>query len=92
MREFFAQGWKTNPYIRTQRTILDGAIDDNSPTLIAAHPHGILCCGTITTLVCAPKLAKHKVRFLVSDMLFKLPLVADLLAWAQCSPVGCSVP
>jgi hypothetical protein len=28
----------------------------------------------------------RKVRFLVSDTLFKLPLVADLLAWAQCSP------
>jgi hypothetical protein len=40
----------------------------------------------ITTVVCAPKLAEHNVRFLVSDMLFKLPLVADLLAWAKCSP------
>jgi hypothetical protein len=86
MREFFAQGWMTNPYFRTQRTIIEAPINDTSKTLIDAHPHGILCCVMITTLVCAPKLAKHKVRFLVSDMLFKLPLIADLLAWAQCSP------
>jgi hypothetical protein len=86
MREFFAQGWKPSPYFRTQRTVIEGAIND-SKTLIAAHPHGILCCEMITTLVCAPKLAKHKVRFLVSDMLFKLPFVADLRAWARCSPV-----
>jgi hypothetical protein len=63
----------------------EGAIND-SKTLIAAHPHSILCCGMITTLVCAPKLAKSKVGFLVSDMLFKLPSVADLLGWAHCSP------
>jgi hypothetical protein len=86
MREFFAQGWTTSPYFRTQRTVIEAPIKDNSKTLIAAHPHGILCCEMITTLVCAPKLAKHIVRFLVSDMLFKLPLVADLLTWAKCSP------
>jgi hypothetical protein len=32
MREFFAQSWKTSPDFRTQRTILEVAIDNNSNT------------------------------------------------------------
>jgi hypothetical protein len=82
MRRVFAGGWTNHSYFRTQHTILEEAIEPKTKTLIAAHPHGILCCGMITTLVCAPELAKSDVRFLVSDMLFKFPFVADLLSWA----------
>jgi hypothetical protein len=43
MREFFAQGWETGPYFRTQRTVIDVAIDNNSPRLSSPHTHTASC-------------------------------------------------
>lgn len=82
----FTEGWKTKSYFRSQRTVVEEEIEPNSKTLIAAHPHGILCCGMITTLVCSPELVKSKISFLVSDVLFKLPIVSDMLTWTKCAP------
>jgi hypothetical protein len=81
MRKIFSKGFKNNPYFRTQHTVLEEEIKPNSKTLIAAHQHGILCCGMITTLVCSDKLDSSEISFLVSDVLFYFPIVSDLLLW-----------
>lgn len=86
VRNMFTEGWKAKSYFRSQRTVIEEEIEPNSKTLIAAHPHGILCCGMITTLVCSPELVESKISFLVSDILFKLPIVSDMLTWTQCAP------
>lgn len=68
-------------YYRSQNLIFEeGDLEPDKRTMLAFHPHGILCCGWSTTVVSAV-LRAAKVTFLVADTLFMLPGIREMLLW-----------
>mmetsp|Transcript_67133 Transcript_67133/g.212493 ORF Transcript_67133/g.212493 Transcript_67133/m.212493 type:complete len:336 (+) Transcript_67133:1643-2650(+) len=73
---------------RTQRVVFDGegAEDEMKPgasKLFAFHPHGILCVGW-TVAWCMEVMRKADVTWLTADILFRLPVISDMLTWFAC--------
>mmetsp|Transcript_67129 Transcript_67129/g.212470 ORF Transcript_67129/g.212470 Transcript_67129/m.212470 type:complete len:289 (+) Transcript_67129:1643-2509(+) len=76
------------PYFKTQRVVFDGegAEDEMKPgasKLFAFHPHGILCVGW-TVAWCMEVMRKADVTWLTADILFRLPVISDMLTWFAC--------
>ena len=60
----------------------DSAVSPDSKTLIGFHPHGALSCGW--TLANASSLLGSpttNMQWLVAPLLFRIPLIADVLTW-----------
>lgn len=77
------------PYFRTQKAVLEcDKIEPNSKSLLAWHPHGILCIGWILNGNVGSELFTSAFRWLTAEILFKLPLISEMLTWYHCAPVS----
>lgn len=73
---------EANPYFRQQAAIFEcDPIKPNSKSLLAWHPHGILCIGWIVNGNIGAQLFDSAFRWLTAGILFKLPLLAEMLTW-----------
>ncbi|KAF0696130.1 Aste57867_13106 [Aphanomyces stellatus] len=56
-----------------------------SKTMLAYHPHGILCCGWSVHGAMHASWTSSNISWLVADVLFKLPFVSNAMSWGGCS-------
>ncbi|RHY99950.1 hypothetical protein DYB35_008959 [Aphanomyces astaci] len=66
------------PYFQGQKLVFDDGVTPcaaKSKSLLSFHPHGVLVCG------CA-------VRWLATDLLFVLPVIAQIMYWAGGGPAN----
>ena len=70
-------------YFTRQVTVIDGEpVRPDSSTLLAFHPHGILCCGWSVNGCMGRELgASAKISWLGTGALFWLPLISDVLRY-----------
>jgi len=77
------------PYFRTQEAVLEcPPIAPASKALLGWHPHGITCVGWILNGNVGPQLFDSKICWLTAPILFKLPLLAEMLTWYNCAPAS----
>mmetsp|Transcript_25758 Transcript_25758/g.45879 ORF Transcript_25758/g.45879 Transcript_25758/m.45879 type:complete len:251 (-) Transcript_25758:539-1291(-) len=78
---------KEHHYFRSQKTVLEcPPIPPNSKSLLGWHPHGILCVGWILNGNVGEQLFNSEFRWLTAPVLFKLPLLSEMLTWYNCAP------
>jgi 1-acyl-sn-glycerol-3-phosphate acyltransferase len=76
----------TTPYWMTGKTVFDGFEKlSEEGSLLAFHPHGMLCCGWTT---CNANVKFAPVTWLVADALLALPFISDFLRWNKSESVG----
>ncbi|KDO24283.1 hypothetical protein SPRG_09920 [Saprolegnia parasitica CBS 223.65] len=83
--------YQRHPYYAKQDVVFDeGAAPakGRSKTLMAYHPHGILCCGWLVNGGANPVFRHSNFSWLVTDLLFLVPGMSNLLAWFQGGPAG----
>ncbi|KDO24241.1 hypothetical protein SPRG_09877 [Saprolegnia parasitica CBS 223.65] len=83
--------FKKHQYFSEQKVVFEdnmGAPAADSKALLAYHPHGVLSCGWTTNGIGCETFAPSKIQWLVSDVLFNLPVMGDMISWAGCGPAG----
>ncbi|OQS02313.1 diacylglycerol acyltransferase [Thraustotheca clavata] len=90
-QQFGYRMFKKYQYFPVQKVVFE---DDAAPpapdskALLAYHPHGVLSCGWTSNGIGSESFANSKVEWLVSDVLFNLPVMGDMISWAGCGPAG----
>ncbi|KDO24281.1 hypothetical protein SPRG_09918 [Saprolegnia parasitica CBS 223.65] len=60
----------------------------DSKAMLAYHPHGILAeAGTVANGFADPVFAPCQISWLVSELLFLMPPIANIISWFGCGPV-----
>jgi len=74
-------------YFRQQKTVFEAApgtgetLQPRSKTLLAFHPHGVLCAGWSVNGCMGQELLDSRIHWLGTSALFKLPVISDVLSW-----------
>ncbi|GMI41838.1 hypothetical protein TrCOL_g3719 [Triparma columacea] len=70
-------------YFRTQTLIIQGEkVKRDDKTLLGFHPHGALCCGwTLANASDGLGSLTTGMKWLVAPLLFKIPLISEVLSW-----------
>lgn len=78
---------KAGTYFRQQLTVVEDTVPPkNGKTLLAFHPHGVLCCGWSINGCMGTELLDSEVSWLGTGALFKLPVISDMLTWYGGAP------
>ncbi|OQS02314.1 diacylglycerol O-acyltransferase [Thraustotheca clavata] len=75
--------YKKYPYFTKEKLVFDDTQPPKarSNTLMAFHPHGILGCGWLVNGGANEAFQKSNFSWLVTDLLFLVPFMSNLLAW-----------
>lgn len=64
-------------YYKENNLIFEEQVNESSPILFSILPHGILTIGALN-LISAHEVDKYNITFLITDILFKIPIAKDV--------------
>ena len=74
-----------NPYCNSQKIVFEEGVKPPLPktkTLLCCAPHGILTLGFVF-LASSPEFNNSETKWLVTELLKKLPFISDVMNWAD---------